>query len=181
MCAAGRGNCNSNTADGCESTLSTDVTNCGACGTNCNNLEQVATATCVASACNVTACNAGFANCDMMSGNGCETNTSSDAANCGACGAVCGASNTLNNTCLSGRCNCAAGFRDCNASRTDGCEIDRLTDNNNCGECGVVCPSGQGCDAGTCTMNCGASGQPCCAGAMACNGGLTCTNRVCTP
>ena len=180
VCTSGRGNCNSNTADGCESTLATDVTNCGACGTNCNNLDQVASATCASGACGITACNTGFANCDAMVSTGCETNTNTDAMNCGACGAVCGATNTLNTTCLSGRCNCAAGFRDCNTSRTDGCEVNRLTDNNNCGECGVVCPSGQGCANGACTTNCGGNGEPCCNGDTPCTGGRTCMNHVCT-
>jgi len=34
-------------------------------------------------------CNAGFANCDNLSGNGCEVNTTNDNANCGNCGVVC--------------------------------------------------------------------------------------------
>ncbi|MFO0629288.1 MAG: MXAN_6577-like cysteine-rich protein [Polyangiales bacterium] len=34
-CAAGRGDCNANSADGCEATLTSDPQNCGACGVAC--------------------------------------------------------------------------------------------------------------------------------------------------
>jgi hypothetical protein len=37
----------------------------------------------------VAACNAGFGDCDGMAANGCETNTTSSAQNCGSCGRVC--------------------------------------------------------------------------------------------
>ncbi|MEZ4394775.1 MAG: hypothetical protein R3A48_27180 [Polyangiales bacterium] len=182
-CQAGRGDCNSNTADGCESTLATDTVNCGACGTNCTSLPQVATATCAASTCSVTTCNANFGNCDSMSSNGCETDLRASNTNCGACGATCpnGTSNTVNNTCLSGRCNCAAGFLDCDSNRANGCESNRLTDPMNCGQCGTVCSGGTpACVFGSCQPSgCGADGQTCCSGTV-CGSGLGCAAGTCT-
>ena len=48
----------------------------------------------------VAACAPGFADCDGMSGNGCETGTSMNDANCGACGRVCAAGTA----CMAGTC-----------------------------------------------------------------------------
>jgi hypothetical protein len=79
-------------ADSCNGTFTdfqTDPNNCGGCGKVCSLAN--ATATCVAGACKVAACSAKTADCDGNSANGCETNTTSDAANCGGCGIVCGA------------------------------------------------------------------------------------------
>jgi cysteine-rich repeat protein len=45
-------------------------------------------------------CAASFANCDANLGNGCETNTSADNANCGGCGVAC----TGDNFCYRGAC-----------------------------------------------------------------------------
>ncbi len=45
-----------------------------------------AAATCATGACALGACTAGFADCDGDSTNGCEVNTDTDNANCGACG-----------------------------------------------------------------------------------------------
>ncbi len=182
VCISGRADCNSNTGDGCETTLSNDTANCGACNNDCNDLPQVATSTCSSSTCSVSTCNTNFGNCDSMSSNGCEADFRTSAANCGACGASCpsgGMNNTLTNDCLSGQCNCAAGFGDCDTNRTNGCETNRQTSNTHCGQCGTICPSGQGCVAGVCSSMCGASGQVCCAGNV-CNSGLTCTDGTCT-
>ena len=63
--------------------------NCGACGNACLAKGNVATATCSASACVVTSCNANFGNCDGSATNGCETDLRTSAANCGACGHAC--------------------------------------------------------------------------------------------
>ncbi|GEM_PF-4512282 len=41
--------------------------------------------------CTVVGCAAGFADCDAMAANGCETATAANAGNCGACGRVCAA------------------------------------------------------------------------------------------
>jgi hypothetical protein len=211
VCITGRADCNSNTGDGCETTLSNDRTNCGACNNDCNDLPQVATSTCSSSACNVSTCDTNFGNCDNVSSNGCEADLRISAANCGACGAACpsGTNNTLNNDCLSGQCNCVAGFGDCDSNRTNGCETNRQASNQHCGNCGVPCTgAGNTCAGGTCQSACGEDTEPCCAGdacgsnlacvmgtctaacgasmqpcctGNSCNGGLTCTAGTCTP
>jgi hypothetical protein len=87
VCAPGKANCNVNPADGCEITTASDVGNCGGCGLVCS--LQNANENCVAGQCGIAACDTNFANCDSMTANGCEINTSSDSSNCGGCGAVC--------------------------------------------------------------------------------------------
>jgi len=84
-------------APACDADTATDPQSCGTCGHVCpahaNGFPQ-----CVQSAC-TTACNTGFGNCDDQEDNGCETSTSNDAKNCGACGHDC-----LGGTCHDGSC-----------------------------------------------------------------------------
>jgi len=66
-------------------------------------------------------CPSGTTNCG-----GTCVNTSSDPANCGACGQVCAAPNATA-TCVQGTCNiggCSPGFVDCNGVVADGCECE---------------------------------------------------------
>lgn len=85
-CNAGFGNCDGTLANGCETDLNTSLDHCGACGARC--ARNNATTSCVSGVCSITACSAGFGNCDANPANGCETAVSS-ATNCGACGVVC--------------------------------------------------------------------------------------------
>ncbi len=78
--------------------LTTDVNNCGTCGHQCTVANG--TPGCDNGTCTVVACNAGFADCDGNPSNGCETNTSNDSNNCGACGNKC----STGQTCVSGTC-----------------------------------------------------------------------------
>ncbi len=57
-CAAGFGDCDSNTANGCESPLATDTMNCGACGRACAGVSNGSVG-CTGAVCTVT-CNMGF-------------------------------------------------------------------------------------------------------------------------
>jgi hypothetical protein len=92
-------NCDGMNANGCEVNPTSDASNCGNCGTVCPTAQN-ATPMCSNSQC-VLVCNAGFANCDNLPGNGCEVNINdSDNSNCGSCGVVC--SGTM--TCVNGMC-----------------------------------------------------------------------------
>jgi hypothetical protein len=104
QCQSGFADCDSNRANGCERAVSADDANCGGCGVVCNpaNVDRVdggAPTACVNGACTLTgrACRYGFANCDGVDSNGCEAALATDRANCGACGAVCGAGRQCEN------------------------------------------------------------------------------------
>ncbi len=86
-CSAGRGDCDMNPTNGCETDIATTVAHCGACGRAC--APDNATGACVASACQVATCDAGFADCDMSAANGCEVDTRASAAHCGRCNNAC--------------------------------------------------------------------------------------------
>jgi hypothetical protein len=102
------GDCNLNSADGCEKPLSGDVANCGRCGVVCNGTNGVPS--CASGACSIT-CGLGFANCNTSLSDGCEVNTNTSASNCGTCGHVC------SQGCTNGLCNtpCST-FSDCTAA-----------------------------------------------------------------
>ena len=150
-CNAGFGNCDSNGANGCETPLNTN-SNCGGCGFTCQLPN--ASASCATGTCTLTGCNGGFANCDGIPGNGCETPLGTT-SNCGACGVSC--SNAHGGTaCTNGVCapSCAPGFADCDGNPNNGCETPLNTDNN-CGGCGVICSRNNGtasCASGSCQL-----------------------------
>jgi len=101
-CAAGYQHCDGVAADGCESQASTDVGDCGACGTVCSQLANTSATSCTAGACVIVSCDTGFANCDSTAANGCETSTIANNADCGMCGNACGASALcVNSACVS--------------------------------------------------------------------------------
>ena len=97
-CLPGWGNCDGNAANGCETQLSSNQNNCGACGRVCPPAAN-ATATCRNAACGFT-CLPGWGNCDGNPLNGCESNLITNALNCGACGTKCAAGML----CGAGRC-----------------------------------------------------------------------------
>ncbi len=97
-CAAGFGDCDGNTGNGCEADLRTSLTHCGACGRGCSVSDGAPA--CGAGVCRVASCNPDFADCDGNAANGCEVNLLTTTAHCGRCGAACGAGNS----CYAGRC-----------------------------------------------------------------------------
>ena len=116
--------------------------NCASCGNACPFVGG-ATATCAhtmgTNACSFM-CNMGFADCDMIPGNGCEVMTSSDTMNCGACTTACLVHGlNVHTNCVGGSCvpSCNSGYADCNhdisSMTSDGCEINTSTDRTNCG------------------------------------------------
>jgi hypothetical protein len=165
-CAAGLGNCDGDDANGCETDTNTTPAHCGGCGRAC--ALPNATATCVAGACRVGTCAAGFGDCDGDSGNGCETALNT-VAHCGRCDVACPATGATS-TCEAGVCRvgaCAMGFGDCDGNVANGCEADLRTDGAHCGACRNRCSGSQSCSAGRCVSTCAA-------GEMTC--GMSCVN-----
>ncbi|MFO0601680.1 MAG: SUMF1/EgtB/PvdO family nonheme iron enzyme [Polyangiales bacterium] len=169
-CGAGFGDCNATAADGCEVALATSLAHCGRCGNACPTPAN-ASPTCAGGACGFT-CNAGFADCDVNSANGCEVNLATSAANCGRCGVACPARANSAPACAAGMCGitCAAGFDDCDGDPANGCEA--LDTPANCGRCGNACAGA----SALCSTSAGAAActAACAAGLTRC--GSTCTN-----
>jgi hypothetical protein len=114
-CNAGFGDCNGIYGDGCETNTNNDVQNCGACGMVCGPVNQASMVGCTGGQCHVLACNAGFADCNGVYSDGCESNLSTDAQNCGFCGNVCPGTAHGVPKCITGACTirCNTGYKDC--------------------------------------------------------------------
>jgi len=155
MCLTGRGDCDNNSGNGCETDTLTSVVHCGACGTNC--VTPNATPACTAGACAVGMCTAGFADCNNRVVDGCEVSTRTDIANCGACGQRCNLANA-SPACSTSVCTvaaCLGTFGDCDGTDSNGCETNLQTSTAHCGTCGRVCSFANGvagCTAGACTL-----------------------------
>lgn len=152
-CNSNRGDCDSNAANGCETTLTTN-TDCGGCGMVCappGGLGECSTGMCRLTTCTMP----GTADCDGSSANGCETNTRT-LTDCGGCSIPCSRSNGTA-TCASGVCDlasCSAGWGNCDMNQTNGCE-QRLNTLTHCGGCGVGCTIANGtgdCSSGSCAV-----------------------------
>jgi hypothetical protein len=183
-CAMGFADCDGNTSNGCEVDTRTSTAHCGGCGRAC----QLANATnvCVAGACGIGSCNAGFGNCDGVVGNGCEANTGINTQHCGRCNNAC----PSGAVCAAGACACPPGFATCAGACTN-----VSADPANCGACGRMCPSSQVCVAGACVPTC-SPGSTLCNGACVilgsdprncgrcgnvCPAEHSCSGGVCTP
>jgi endo-1,4-beta-D-glucanase Y len=179
-CTGGQSSCGGKCVN-----LSSDSTNCGACGMKC-----AAGSSCSAGMCGT--CGSGFSSC----GNQC-VNTTADVSNCGSCNHVCGS----NQSCGNGNCTCPGGLLSCGQA----C-VDSATDVRNCGTCNTACQPGQQCTGSKCQclgglMACGTAcaslmsdpahcgdcntvcvgGQVCNMGkcAASCTGGLTTCTGAC--
>jgi hypothetical protein len=122
------------------------VATCSAC-----TLYAAAKATCAAGSCAVEACAAGFADCDGVASNGCESNLPTSVDHCGQCGRPCALADATS-TCKAGAClvaACTKDHADCDGLAGNGCEVSLLGDAKNCGGCGVVCAGAIG-KTGTC-------------------------------
>jgi hypothetical protein len=167
MCAAGRGDCDGDRGNGCETDLAVTVASCGACGSAC--VTANATPACAMSACAVASCDAGFADCNRRAVDGCEVSVRTDPSNCGACGRACALTNAVP-ACTAAVCTvaaCATGFGDCDGRDDNGCETDLRSAVASCGVCGRACSfpnAGASCAMGACAMG------ACDAGFADCNG-----------
>jgi hypothetical protein len=95
-CKGGWGDCDGNAGNGCETDTATTTTHCGSCNAACSTAHG--TAQCEAGTCKIE-CESGYADCDAVNSNGCESQPLSDQKNCGFCGHDCGAE-----ACTSGLC-----------------------------------------------------------------------------
>ena len=100
-CLTGFSDCNMSATDGCERNLQTDSNNCGKCGAVCALTASATAVSCTSGSCAVATCAANTADCNKSYSDGCETNTQTDANNCGSCGNKCPSSAPY---CLSGMC-----------------------------------------------------------------------------
>lgn len=149
-CARGSADCDNNPMNGCETNINDNVTNCGACGTSC--LRPNVVARCANGRCEITRCAEGFADCDGMPANGCETDTRRNAANCGACGNACRAPNATPG-CVEARCvvtTCNESWGNCDENPANGCETRLSCSPNHCGSCGHRCDAALVCCGGQC-------------------------------
>jgi hypothetical protein len=121
-CPFGFGTCG---AGECKTPLNTPQ-HCGSCAKQCSSVNGSASCLPTPGATYVctTDCNDGFADCDGIEQNGCETNVQNDVDNCGACNSLCKGGPHSTAVCASDECKlvCDAGWSNCNASIADGCE-----------------------------------------------------------
>ena len=157
-CGAGFGDCNVDARDGCETNLNTSNASCGACGKSCGVANGVAQ--CAGGNCMFQACNANFGDCNGNTAiDGCETNLTSDARNCGGCAQACSVNHAVP-ACIASVCqlSCAAGWGNCNGNAGDGCETNLASSAVNCGSCGNSCSpnniNGSACNGGLCNGIC---------------------------
>ena len=155
-CAAGWGDCNGVIDDGCEGDIASSPPTCGACDTPCTTAHGLPR--CDAGVCGVGLCFPGWGDCNDDAADGCETATTSDAANCGTCGHACAAPGHGTAGCNAGVCGigaCDFGWDDCNGSAADGCESPVDADPLNCGGCGLSCAAAHAttdCVTAACTV-----------------------------
>lgn len=152
-CSAGFGDCNADPADGCEASLDS-VEHCGSCGTTC--ALPNASGSCIAAMCVLGDCDPGFADCNAVAEDGCETSTLT-LTDCGGCGVVCAPPGATSSTCEAGACQvdmCESLLGDCDSMAANGCE-QPLTELAHCGACGAACMPANGvgtCATGACAI-----------------------------
>jgi hypothetical protein len=156
VCNTGYGDCDGERENGCETDLATTANACGMCGRACSAPAN-ATPRCAGGVCGFT-CNPGFGDCDGNAANGCEVDTGSTAAHCGACGRPCGAGLV----CRAGMCvsGCPQGETNCSGACAD---LQRNV--SHCGGCGRVCQTPANaralCTSGQCSFTCNAGFGDC--------------------
>ena len=151
MCSTGWDSCDANAANGCETSI-WSLTDCGACGSDCDipNSNE----TCGGGMCTATTCAMGFAEC-VAGAPACETQLGTT-ANCRSCNEACSNAHGTTTCNMSSGCTpvCVAGWKSCDGIADNGCERDIRT-LTSCGDCDVPCSypnAAAACGTGTCTM-----------------------------
>ena len=133
------------------------------CPTLCVN--EHGGASCSSGRCEVS-CEIGYADCDGVAGNGCETSTTDEVSSCGGCERRCTTQHGTT-SCVEGVClpSCVAGISgDCDGDTLNGCEV-ALDDNAEaCGSCSLRCSNPHGttrCAAGVCMPVCDSGYSDC--------------------
>ena len=149
--------------------LSGNPLNCGTCGNACSANQACGGGQCL--------CTAGFASCDGVGANGCETDLRNNANHCGACGNAC-----PSGFCSSGVCFLAPLGSQCTASQqcqSGNCAAS-ISGASVCAAPGLECPLCSGVDgSGTaCAPRFFGAAVPGCDGAFVCNGAGQCRQRA---
>ncbi len=140
-CDLGWDDCNANLADGCETDVAADPSNCGGCGIACPSAPQADPA-CTESQCTF-ACQSLWGDCNGLPDDGCELKLT-DVSHCGDCSTICHAANGTPGCSDVGTCtieSCESGYGDCDLEASTGCESALASDPFNCGACGLACPA----------------------------------------
>lgn len=161
QCSGNLRDCKNGGLDGCETDITADVNNCGGCGNKCPAPQNGAPgqAVCDNGVCSTAVCGTRYKDCNGDPSDGCETDTSRNVDNCGACGTKCPGGQNAAAACGLGQCKlaCQANYLNCDGKTDNGCETNGATDLNNCGTCGNKCvPSGAAnaiCASGSCTAS----------------------------
>ncbi len=166
-CKDGFKDCDGNPSNGCETNVALSPLNCGGCGHACSKSHSVGQS-CVLGKC-VHSCVNLWGDCNgPRPGNtddGCESDTSTDPANCGKCARPCSDKNVGTISCNAGRCasSCLPGWGNCFQPPSifgpdDGCETNTNSGVYHCGACGRSCSTGEVddllCSNGRCTSTC---------------------------
>jgi hypothetical protein len=135
-CTSPWASCDGNVDNGCEINTSNDVSHCGGCNQPCSNNHG--TPSCSNSVCSI-ACTSPWGNCNGAVSDGCETDTSSTVAHCGACNANCNTSPPAHVTgasCSGSSCrvaSCESLWYDQDSTWSTGCECNADNVPNACG------------------------------------------------
>lgn len=168
-CASGRGDCDGQASNGCETDLQSAPAHCGACARAC-----VAGQLCDRGACAIR-CSGAAVVCA-----GRCVSTSTDPANCGACGTVCPSPEGGSAWCAAGRCGfaCSAGRHPCGAMCASNNHVD--TCGARCAPCPAVLHGTPTCDGARCGAACDV-GYHACAGACVANNSPETCGGSCVP